>query len=271
MRELTLTVYIVDLESSEVAAEPASEPRDRYAPACVVVLQGVVPSVRDQLAMSELLLFESPAAAAVINRTYVADGYVREYKPNVRIRVPFVGLDVGSETGVDLNVGPLGIRTGGRYRAGDDPKLLDAYGTAVRADADLRNAPLQPRVLGGVLTLEGKLKAADKMRAVALALGMKGVRGVVDRMQVVEGGPAYYREADLAAYLRYRLGEHAGLRNIELLPAANERLKLHATVATDFHAALATVVIANDAALSELPFDPKFREEFPAPVPAPRK
>jgi osmotically-inducible protein OsmY len=271
LRELTLTIYSVDLDASEAAAATASEPRGLDTVALVVVLEGVVPSVRDQLAMSELLLFGSPTAAAVVNRTYVAHGYVREYKPNLSIRVPFVGLEVGTETGVDLDVGPLAIRTGGKYRAGDDPKLLDAYVTAVRADADLRNAPFEPHVLGGVLTLEGKLKAADKMRAVALALGLKGVRGVVDRTQVVEGGPAYYREADLAAYLRYRLGEHAGVRNIELLPAAKERLKLHATVPTVFHAALATAVIANDAALSELPIEPAFREGLPAPAPAPRK
>ena len=110
------------------------------------------------------------------------------------------------------------------------------------------------------------------MRAVALAQTIFGVRGVVDRTEVLEGQPAYYRESDLTAYLRQRLGEHVGARNIELLPAPYERSKLRGSFPSSFHAALATAVIGNDAALSELPIDREFREEMsgsPKKIPPP--
>jgi hypothetical protein len=255
--ELTMTAYRVDLPGS---ATPPSKQRSRDTAGWVLVLEGLVPSVRDQLAMSESLLFESPGATAVINRTFVADGYVPEYKPKVRVRVPFVDVDVGDDRGVEVHVGPLVVRTGGGYREADGPNLLDEYLAAIRADADLHNAPLHAPVLGGVLTIEGTLKVADKLRAVALAIGLRGVRGVVDRTEVVEGKPAYYSEDDLAAYLHYRLREHASARNVELIAGANNRLKLVATVPTDFHAALALVVIASDPAVSELPVEPAFRD-----------
>jgi hypothetical protein len=257
LRELAMTVYRVDLPLSGASVPPPSKQR---VPARRVGAGGLVPSVQDQLAMSESLLFESPAAAAVINRTYVAEGYVPEYKPKVRVRAAFVDVDVGNDRGVEVHVGPLVVRTGGRYRAADNPTLLDEYMTAVRADAELQNAPLHPHVLGGVLTIEGALKAADKMRAVALAIGLRDVRGVVDRTVIVEGKPIYYSEDDLGAYLRYRLGEHAGARNVELVSTSNNRLKLKATVPTGFHAALALVVIANDPALSQLPIESAFRD-----------
>jgi hypothetical protein len=245
MRELNLPVYLVD--------DPS---------AWVVSLEGVVPSVRDQLAMSEMLIFGSPSAAAVVNRTYVSRNHVVSSRPNVSIRVPFVGLDVDVDRGVDLDVGPLGLRVGGggRYRVADDPRLLDEFMAAVRADADLRNAELRPHLFAGVLTIDGKLQTADKMRVVALAVGMRGIRGVVDRTETIEGGPDYYRESDLAAYLRHRLSEHAGARDVELLPAPKERLKLAATVPSNFHAVLAATVLANDPAVAELPVEPTFRE-----------
>ena len=257
-----MTVYRVDLPGSGATVAPPSKQRSRDTAAWVLVLEGLVPSVRDQLAMSELLLFESPGAAAVINRTFVADEYVPEYKPKVRVRVPFVDVevDVDDERGVDVNVGPMVVRTGGGYRAADDPTLLDEYLAAIRADADLQNAPLHAHVLGGVLTIEGTLNVADKLRAVALAIELRGVRGVVDRTETVASQPPYYRESDLGAYLDHRLGEHTGARKVELIPGANNRLKLIATVPTDFHAALALAVIASDPAVSELPVEPAFRD-----------
>lgn len=198
---------------------------------------------------------------------------------DVSVRGPlgFFGVEVNRRGGVAVDLGPLAIRAGRGNRVvaqvTDDPLVLDQYLTAVRSDADLRSAQFQPRVLSGVLTLEGRLKPADKMRAVTLAQTIFGVRGVVDRTVVLEGEPAFYRESDLTAYLRYRIGEHAAARNIELLPASNERSKLRASFPTSFHAALATRVIANDAALSELPIEREFREEMPASpqeIPQPR-
>ncbi len=253
LRELTLTAYHV--------ADPA---------AWVVVVEGTVPSMRDQMAVSETLLLGTPAAAAVINRTHVMRGLIEVARSDVSVRGPFgfFGVDVNRRGGVAVDVGPLAIRTGRQNRVitevNDDPLVLDQYQTAIRSDADLRSAQFQPRVLSGVLTLEGRLKPADKMRAVALAQTIFGVRGVVDRTEVLEGQPAYYRESDLTAYLRQRLGEHAAARNIELLPAPYERTKLRVAFPTSFHAVLATAVIANDAALSELPIEREFREEMPA-------
>jgi hypothetical protein len=260
LRELTLTAYRVALPASVKSGGLPSKQRVSEGTGWVLVLEGVVPSTDDQVAMSELLLFESPGAAAVINRTFVADGYVPEYKPKVHVRVPFVHVDVGNTNGVDVHVGPLLVRTGGGYRAADDPALLDEYMNAVRADAELHNAPLRAHVLGGVLTIEGTLKAADKMRAVAMATRLRSIRGVVDRSGVFEDNPAYYSKDDLIAYLGQRLGEHAGARNVELTSDARHRLNLRATVPTHFHADLALAVIANDPALSRLPVEPVFRE-----------
>jgi osmotically-inducible protein OsmY len=227
LKELTLTTYHV--------SDPA---------AWVVVVEGTVPTMRDQLAVSEALLLGTPAAAAVINRTHVVSGSIAVARSDVSVRGPFgfFGVDVNRRGGVAVDLGPLAIRAGRGNRvvaeATDDPLMLDQYLTAVRSDADLRSAQFQPRVLSGVLTLEGRLKPADKMRAVALAQTINGVRGVVDRTEVQEGQPAFYRESDLTAYLRYRLGEHAAARDIELLPAPYERSKLQVTFPTSFHAAL---------------------------------
>ena len=107
--------------------------------------------------------------------------------------------------------------------------------------------------------------------AVALALGLKDVRGVVDHVDVVAAKPDYYREADLVAYLRYRLGEHASAGNVELVSDAKNRFKLQATVPTGFHAALAAAVIANDPALSPVPIEPAFREITSSMIQSPRK
>jgi osmotically-inducible protein OsmY len=248
MREVTVTTYLV--------GEPS---------VWVVALEGVVPSVRDQLAMSETLIFGSPSAAAVVNRTYAARNHLIGSRPDVSIRVPFVGLDVDVDRGVDLDVGPLGLRIGGgsRYRIADDPRLLDEFMAAVQADGDLRNAEIRPHMFAGVLMLDGRLQPAEKMRVVALATGLRGIRGVVDRTETMEGGPAYYRESDLAAYLRYRLGEHAGAREVELQPAPKDRIKVAATVATEFQATLAAAVLANDPAVGDLAVEPTFREATP--------
>lgn len=253
LRELTLTAYHV--------ANPA---------AWVVVVEGTVPSMRDQMAVSEALLLGTPPAAAVINRTHVVRGPIAVVRSDVSVRGPFgfFGVDVNRRGGVAVDLGPLAIRAGRGNRVvaepTDDPLVLDQYLTAVRSDADLRSAQFQPRVLGGVLTLEGRLKPADKMRAVALAQTIFGVRGVVDRTQVLEGQPAYYRESDLTAYLRQRLGEHAAARDIVFVSAPSERSKLRVSIPTSFHAVLATAVIANDTTVSELPFEREFREEMPA-------
>ena len=261
LRELTLTAYHV--------ANPA---------AWVVVVEGTVPSMRDQLAISEALLLGSPAASAVITRTHLTRGTIVVSRPEVRVRGPlgFLGVEVDRRE-VGVEIGPLAIRAGRRNRAIadviDDPLVLDQFRTALRSDADLRSAQLETHVLGGVLTLEGRLQAADKMRAVAIAQTISGVRGVVDRTELLDGGPAYYREPDLTAYLRHRLSEHAAARDIELHAVPNEQFQLRAAFPTSFHTALATVVIENDAAVSNLLIERAFREEFPESpkeIPQPR-
>jgi osmotically-inducible protein OsmY len=257
LRELTLTVYLVELQD---AGTPASKSRGRDAEGCVLVLEGVVPSVGDQLAMSEVLLFESPAAAAVINHTHVSDGYAPGHEPKTHVRVPLVHVDVGSNDGVEVHVGPLVVRTGGGYRAADDPDLLDNFMSDVRSDDDLDNVALQAHVRDGVLTIEGSLRAADKMRAISLASHVKGARGIVDRIEVVEGGRSYYSDDDVENYLRYRLGEHACARDVDIDSGAKHRLRLRAVAPTDFHARLAQVVIAGDPALTQLTLESEFRD-----------
>lgn len=270
LRELSLTVYRVDQQEYNAPGAPTPKLRVRTAVGWVVVLEGLVPTVRDQLAMSELLLFEYPVAMAVINRTYVAEGYAPAYRSKTRVRVPLVDVDVGEDNGVVVQVGPLVVRTGGRQRAVVDPSLPDEFTAAVRADSYLRDAPLHSHLVGGVLMIDGTLKVADKMRAVALAITLSGVRGVVDRTEIIQGRPDYYRDADLAAYLSYRLGEHAGARSVEIIPIARNRLKVQATISTDFHAALATSVIASDPALSWLPIEPTFRDAHSGAILSPR-
>ena len=210
--------------------------------------------------MSELLLLASPAPAAVINRTYVTEGYFPGHQPKTHVRAPFVHVDVGNDNGVDVRVGPLVVRTGGGYRAADDPDLLDDFMSDVRSDDDLENVALQAHMRDGVLTIEGTLKAADKMRAIALASHLKGARGIVDRTEVVDGGRAYYSDDDVEDYLRYRLGEHACALDVDIDSAAKHRFRLKAIVPTDFHASLAMVVIASDPALRQLTLEPAFRE-----------
>lgn len=97
LRELTLTAYHV--------AKPA---------AWVVVVEGTVPTMRDQLAVSEALLLGTPVAAAVINRTHVVSGPIVVARSDVSVRGPFgfFGVDVNRRGGVAVDVGPLAIRTG---------------------------------------------------------------------------------------------------------------------------------------------------------------
>lgn len=260
LNELSLTVYRVDLPMLDPSAAPSSKQRVRFAPGWVLVLEGLVPTVRDQLAMSELLLFEYPVAAAVINRTYVSDGYVPGYRPKSRVRAPLVDVDVDDDNGVEVRIGPLVVRTGQRQLAEVVPNLLDEYLAAVRADAYLRNAPVHPHLVADVLTIDGTLEVADRMRAVSLAGGLSGLRGVVDRMEVIEGKSDFYNLADLRAFVVHLLGEHAGARNVEIVPIANNRLELRGVVSSEFNAAVARAVIASDLALSRLPIRSEFRD-----------
>lgn len=278
LEKITIHVYPVDAARAGIApreAPPAAAPREATKKVWIPVLEGTVPTLRHQLGLNQVLLsgatngrgFTSPPASAVVNRTYHIPPPQRDEA--LRIRVPFFSLDLDvGEGGVDLGMlspaGPMRIRTGSGYDPETDHLLLDRYHAALRNDPQLHRARLGATVVAGVLILEGELTAAEKMRAVALAMGLEGIRGIVDTTEITSGGPPYYHENDLTAYLNYRLAEHAHAWDIRHKAAGEGEQTVRATVSTQFHAALAASVLTHDPALSRLKVKPDFTEWDPA-------
>lgn len=270
VEDLTLRVYPVPLSAEPAPAPPGEDPPSVSESAWVAVLEGTVPSVDDQIAMSALLVTGEPAAAAVVNRTYslaAARGEARR----VNVRVPFFRLNLDiDDRGVDLGMrtlgGPLHVRTAEREDRRADRRVSDRYLDALRDDRYLKDVPVRFRVLRRIITLEGDLTPADQMRAVRLALETRGAYGVVDDTQLVDGGPAFYELDDVRTFVSYRLGEDAAALDVELDPRTTEPLRGTVIAPTAFHSTLAATVREHDPTLRRLPLELEIREATPRPA-----